>query len=172
MIDLETSALTQLTRYDEEIQTRANNQSRQPVWSPDGTQLIYVMRWGMEYQLWKMNAADGSGKTRLVYTVPTVSDYLPAWSPDGTFILFSQANLDLTSPSVLMRLNIGMQRAERVLPASAPVVDVSFSPDGFWIAYESTDTNNQDVYLFNLLTGQKVRLTTSPNVEFDPAWRP
>lgn len=71
-----------------------------------------------------------------------------------------------------MRLNIGMQRAERIVKAGAPVVDVNFSPDGIWIAYESTDTNNQDVFLFNLLTGEQVRLTTSPNVEFDPAWRP
>jgi serine/threonine protein kinase/Tol biopolymer transport system component len=172
VIDLETSALTQLTTYEETVQSRANNQSRHPVWSPDGKQLAYVARRGAEYQLWTMNASDGSDKKRLVYTVPTVSDYLPAWSPDGTFILFSQANLDLTTPSVLMRLNIGMQQAERIVKAGAPVVDVNFSPDGFWIAYESTDTNNQDVFLFNLLTGERVRLTTSPNVEFDPAWRP
>lgn len=172
VFDLETSTLTQLTTYEEEILSRANIQSRHPVWFLDGKKLVYVARRGAEYQLWTMNATDGSEKTRLVYTVPTVSDYLPAWSPDGTFILFSQANLDLTSPSVLMRLNIGMQRAERVVAAGAPVVDVGFSPDGFWIAYESTDSNNQDIYLFNLLTGEKVRLTDSPNIEFDPAWKP
>ncbi|GAB4486179.1 MAG: hypothetical protein Fur0016_05840 [Anaerolineales bacterium] len=172
VIDLETSVVTQLTSYEETVQSRAKNQSRHPVWSPDGKRLIYVARRGTEYQLWIMNAADGSEKTRLVYTVPTVSDYLPAWSPDGTFILFSQANLNLTSPSVLMRLNVGMQRAEQLIAAGAPVVDVNFSPDGFWVAYESTDTNNQDVFLFNLLTDEKIRLTNSPNVEFDPAWRP
>ncbi len=172
VFDLETSTLTQLTSYDEVVQSRANNQSRYPTWSPDGSEIVYVSRRGTEYQLWKMNAADGSGKTRLVYTVPTVSDYLPAWSPDGTFLLFSQANLDLTSPSILMRLNIGMQRAEHFVSAGAPVVDVSFSPDGLWIAYESTDGVNQDIYLLNLLTSEKIRLTASPNIEFDPAWRP
>lgn len=172
VFDLETSTLTQLTFYDEVVQSRANNQSRYPVWSPDGKQLAYISRRGAEYQLWIMNAEDGSEKSRLVYTVPSVSDYLPAWSPDGTFLLFSQANLDLTSPSVLMRLNIGMERAEQLVAAGAPVVDVNFSPDGIWIAYESTDGNNQDIYLFNLLTGEKIRLTESPNVEFDPAWKP
>ncbi len=172
VFDLTTSNLTQLTTYEEVVQSRANNQSRYPAWSPDGKQLVYITRRGTEYQLWIMNAADGSEKTRLVYTVPSLSDQLPAWSPDGTFILFSQANLELTSPSVLMRLNIGMQAAEQLTIVGAPVVDVNFSPDGLWITYESTDGNNQDIYLFNLLTNETIRLSESPNVEFDPAWKP
>ncbi|PWH15095.1 MAG: hypothetical protein DDG60_06585 [Anaerolineae bacterium] len=172
VFNLETSTLTQLTFAEEVLRSRANNQSRYPAWSPDGKTLIYTVRLGAEYQLWKMNAEDGSEKALLVYTVPTVSDYLPAWSPDGTFILFSQANQELTSPSILMRLNIGLEQPQRLSGPGTPVVDVSFSPDGIWIAYESTDGATQDIYLYNLLTGEKTRLTTTSAVEFDPAWRP
>lgn len=171
VFDLLTSTLTQLTSAEEVLRSRANNQSRYPAWSPDGKTLVYALRRAQEYQLWTMNA-DGSNKQLLVYTVPTVSDYLPAWSPDGTFILFSQANLELTSPSILMRFNLGMQQPQQLRDPGTPVVDVSFSPDGIWIVYESTDGKNQDVFAYNLLTGEKIRLTDSPNIEFDPAWRP
>lgn len=172
VFDLETAALTQLTSYQDVLGTQTNIQSRFPAWSPDGKQIVYVSRGKTGYQIWTMNAVDGSEKTRLFDIAPTISAYLPAWSPDGTFLLFSQSSLDLTTPAVLMRLNIGLQQPQRLTAVSVPVVDVNFSPDGIWIAYESTDGTNQDVYLFNLLTEEKIRLTTSPNVEFDPAWRP
>ncbi len=163
--DFETNTLAQLTTAEN------NTHSRYPAWSPDGSQLVYVQRRFQELQLWVM-LPDGSEKKRIAYTDATVSDFLPAWSPDGTFMLFSQNNLALSSPAWPMRLNIGMERPERLVKPAVPVVDITFSPDGLWIAYESTDGSNQDIYLFNLLTSEIIRLTQSPNIEFDPAWKP
>jgi len=163
--NLETADLSQLTTAE------GNLQSRYPAWSPDGTKLVYTVRKLGAFQIWSMNA-DGSEQLRLVTSGNGVSDYLPAWSKDGTFILFSETNFDLTAPSVLMRLNIGMDRAERLLAAGEAVVDVSFSQDGIWAAYESTDGTNQDIYLLNLIDGTRQRLTNSENVEFDPVWKP
>lgn len=165
--DLGTSTLAQLTTAEN------NTQSRYPAWSPDGSKLVYTHRRLGVLQIWSMNA-DGSEKSRLAYPLGSaiVSSYIPTWSRDGTFVLYSETNLDLTSPSWLMRLNSGMQTGERLTALGAPVVDVNFSPDGLWIAYESTDGNNQDIYLFNLLAGEKIRLTESLNIEFDPAWKP
>ncbi len=163
--NLETAELTQLTTAE------GNLQSRYPAWSPDGAKLVYTVRKLGAFQIWTMNA-DGSDQLRLVMNGNGVSDYLPAWSKDGTFILFSETNFDLTAPSVLMRLNIGMERAERLLAAGEAVVDVSFSQDGIWVAYESTDGTNQDIYLLNLLDGTRQRLTSSENAEFDPVWKP
>lgn len=70
VIDLETSALTQLTTYEEVIQSRANTQSRHPVWSPDGKQLAYVARRGAEYQLWIMTPRMGATKNAFSILFP------------------------------------------------------------------------------------------------------
>jgi Tol biopolymer transport system component len=164
-IDLATSEVTLLTSPE------GNTQSRYAAWLPDGSKLVYTARRFGVLQLWTMNP-DGSDKIRLVFNGTGLSDYLPAWSPDNTFVLFSETNFDLAAPSWLMRYNVGMARGDRVSAVPLPVVDVNFSPDGLWIAYETSDTRNQDVYFYNLLDGSLQRLTTDPAVDFDPKWRP
>jgi hypothetical protein len=148
----------------------SNIQARHPAWSPDGSEIAYTVRRLGLLQIWLM-LADGSNPTQLVRNGGSFSDYLPAWSPDGTYILFSQTNTSLTSPSSLQKIVPGAPNAE-LLAAPIPVVDVSFSPDGVWVAYESAVSQNQDIYLYNLETGERIRLTSSTTVDFDPAWRP
>lgn len=147
-----------------------NSQSRHPAWSPDSSKLAYtVSRLGL-LQIWTMSA-DGSNKQQLVRSGGSYSEYQPAWSPDGSYLLFSQTNADLTAPSALIKYDFQTAKYTQ-LSIPRPVVDVDFSPDGNWIAYESTDTINQDIYIAKLPDGKPQRLTTSPEVDFDPAWRP
>jgi Tol biopolymer transport system component len=54
-----------------------------------------------------------------------------------------------------------------------PVVDADFSPDGQWIAYETSDTKNQDIFIYHLISGTPPqRLTIAGPISFDPVWRP
>jgi serine/threonine protein kinase/Tol biopolymer transport system component len=164
VLNLSDSSLTRLTPPGD------NAQARYPAWSPDSSQILYTaMRFGL-LQIWSMSA-DGSNKQQLVRTGGTMSEYLPAWSPDGDSLFFSETNSGLTSPSALARFDIHSNKFS-LLSIPRPVVDIDISPDGQWIAYETTDTINQDIFIYHLGEAAPQRLTTSPDIDFDPAWRP
>jgi serine/threonine protein kinase len=146
-------------------------QSRQPAWSPDGKQIVYtVKRFGI-LRISTM-AADGSNQEQLIRNGGGSSDYLPVWSPDGTSILFSESNSELSSPASLMSFKFNATQSPQIIPVSIPVVDVDFSPDGQWIAYETNDGKDQSVLIYNFLTQKRQSLSDDSAVEFDPAWRP
>ena len=59
------------------------------------------------------------------------------------------------------------------LDIKPPVEDVQFSPDGWWIVFESSDADgNRDIYFSSVSGGNITRLTNDPADEFDPTWRP
>lgn len=156
--------LTRLTTADD------NSQSRYPSWSPDSSQIAYtVLRFGL-LQIWSMSA-DGNNKQQLLRTGGASCEYLPTWSADGESLFFSQTNNSLTAPSALGQY-IFQTQTVNLLPIPRPVVDASLSPDGQWVAYETTDTINQDIYFFNLTDNLPQRLTSSTAIDFDPVWRP
>ena len=71
------SSITQITKGAKSIE------SRQPAWSPDGSQIAYVVKRFGVYQIWLMNA-DGTEQKQIVRSGVAFSDYLPTWSPDGS----------------------------------------------------------------------------------------
>lgn len=165
VLNLLDQSVTRLTALSSTVQ------SRQPAWSPDSSQIIYTARRFSLYQIWTM-AADGTNQQQLLRTGGGFSDYLPVWSPDSTFVVFSETNADASAPSSLMRFVLGSELPAQILPIPLPVVDAHFSTDGQWITYETSDTKNQDISIFNLSNSEPQRLTTDPAVDFDPTWRP
>jgi Tol biopolymer transport system component len=122
----------------------------------------------------------GKFTEQLVRSGSEVSDFLPAWSPDGAFLSFSQADkfIDTPSPAWLMtmRYEDRENRSSFKVNSAPPVVDVDYSPDGYWLVFESVSSDstgsNQDIYLMTISGGDRTRLTKDPDVDFDPVWKP
>lgn len=162
LFNLSDSSLTNLSN--------SGIQARHPAWSPDSSQIVFTtLRLG-QLQIWSM-LADGTQKDQLLRTGGNFSEYLPAWAPDGASLFFSRTNNSLSSPSALINY-VFKTGIYNQLTIPRPVVDVDISPDGHWIAYESTNGENPDIYICELPNGVPQSISISPLNDFDPAWRP
>lgn len=177
-INLETNQTERLT---ESKKISGSAYARQPAWNPFGTQLAYVMqRVGMT-QVWLSRGQPvtvqlQSEHEQLTSTDNMANAFLPVWSPDGDVIVFSQTNTDGSAPAWLMRLRYEdrlTRNASRV-ELTPPVVDISFSPDGFWIIFEGKQdpTDRHDIYITTISGANLRQLTTDPASDFDPVWMP
>ncbi|HVN15941.1 MAG TPA: protein kinase [Anaerolineales bacterium] len=165
--DLDTGLTTRL------IRTPRDEDARQPAWSPDGKQIAFALRRGDKvYQIWLMSN-DGRDPVQLVRSGDRLSDTLPEWSPDGKLILFDQTPTDkFAFPSLFMiplepnsdpvKLNMGV----------LSINNVSYSSDGFWLAFENVGEHGSEVYYMTVTGAQKTNLTNDLAGDFDPAWRP
>ncbi len=72
---------------------------------------------------------------------------------------------------MLMRFTFASNKLDQI-PAFVPVTDAHFSPDGRWIAYETTANRNQEIRIDDLVAGTAQFITDPSSTNFDPAWRP
>jgi serine/threonine protein kinase/Tol biopolymer transport system component len=129
------------------IKTRiTNTKSRDyaPVWSPDGTKIVFSSnRGGRAYDLYLKDMRTGAEELLLA----SDKDKTPtSWSRDGQYIFYNLANL---GPN---KIDIGYFSFADHKPhvyLATPFLEVSarFSPDGKWVAYNSTESPPTQVYV-------------------------
>ena len=107
---------------------------RYPVWSPDGSRIVFSSsKRNGHFELYE-KASSGAGIEQLVLA-SDVDMYATSWSPDGQFILYQTLYEPKTK---LGLLPVSGDRKPRVfLQAETPLRHGQFSPDGRWIAYRS-----------------------------------
>jgi len=171
----------QIERLTDARSVSSATYARQPAWNPFGTQLVYVLRRNSTTQIWlsrgqPLTVQPQNQHEQLTSSDNTTTSFLPVWSPDGEVIIFNQTSLDANAPASLMRLRYEdrLSRTATLVNIPPPIVDVSFSPDGFWIIFESKSGENakHDIYIATITGAGLRQLTTDPGVDFDAVWRP
>lgn len=103
-----------------------------PVWSPDGTQIVWVSTAGSASAIYR-KAADGSGSEELIYKhTPGPAIAITDWSTDGT-LCFWAGKVVYTLP-----LN-GDRKATQVLGGNFNARGGRFSPDGHLLAWNTDE---------------------------------
>ena len=146
----------------------------QPIWRPNSKQIAFVREKPYNH-VWIMS---DQGQTEFqLSTSGSIHDLWPVWTPDGESILYSRTQIEAGIPWLLM-LNYEDRGSEetriRIGEGDAvPIAMPDVSSDSGWISFESwPDGRNHDIYLTTIDGTEKIRLTTDPGFDFDPAWRP
>jgi Tol biopolymer transport system component len=133
-----------------------------PIWSPDGRYVAFTRTPKGVANIFKRSVASGEETLLLESSQATYSE---DWSRDGKFLAYHRNS-----------------RAIEILPLtgdSKPLVFVEdrfskdephFSPDGRWLAYESDESGQIDVYV-QPFPGPGPKIRVSPSGGGGPRWR-
>ena len=116
-----------------------------PGFHPDG-RVTYVTRAGAEGRLQAQAASGRESATELRSLRANVTPSGLRWSPDGRQVIVNVLG-DSTGQDIVV-LDLDGDGAVRSL-AATPALEwgASFSPDGKWAAYSSSETGNDEIYV-------------------------
>lgn len=148
-----------------------------PVWSPDGSRIIFNSNQKGHYDLYVKPANLSQPEQPILISD---SEKEPAdWSRDGKLLLYVNSRIpgDVTSGPVglgdlwALPLN-GEGKPFLFLSGSgAPIGNARFSPDGRWVAYESNASGSSQIYITSFPDHRGVWQVSSEGGTF-PVWGP
>jgi Tol biopolymer transport system component len=141
-----------------------------PVWSPDGSRIVWASaRDGGIANLYQ-KAASLAGEDTLLLK----SDYFKSptdWSRDGRFIIYTQIDPKTRSDVWVLPVNgSGEAKPSPVLQSGANETAARLSPDGRWLAYASDASGRYEVYVQSFPGGGGKRQVSTGGGHF-PRWR-
>src|SRR5712692_9635336 len=148
--------------------------NRFPIWSADGARVAFQSdREGDLGIFWQR--ADGTGTAeRLTRPEQGTSHFPESWDPNGERFLFSVSKGSSDSGVSLWTFSLQEKKAEPfggVQESGAPLTQAIFSPDGRWVAYGSTETGMDAVYVQPFpATGAKYQISKDRGQS--PLWSP
>jgi serine/threonine-protein kinase len=111
-----------------------------PVWTPDGRRIV----WGSGALFWQ--AADGTGTVERLAETNT-SGLIPySVSPDGTRLVL-RADGPGTGADLMVLTLDGKRAVTPLIQTTFNERNADISPDGRWLAYESDESGQSDVYV-------------------------
>ena len=121
-------------------------------------------------------AANGSSKPKLVLKLNSIPNDMPeAISPDGRELALVREGKNTERDIWMVPLNgegkTTCGRAETLRNSVADEINPSFSPDGKWLAYSSTQTGTFTIYVRSLQGSNQIRRSQRRKASF-PSGRP
>jgi eukaryotic-like serine/threonine-protein kinase len=142
-----------MTRFTFETE----NDSR-PLWTPDGTQILY--RTGKDLYL---KASGGTGAGQLLLKTANVKTPF-GWSRDGRFLLYNE-----TSDLFVLPIQ-GERKPVPIVKTPFFEGNGQFSPDGRWVVYQSDESTRSEIYVVPFPAGSgKWQISTAGGIS--PRWR-
>jgi serine/threonine-protein kinase len=116
-----------------------------PLWTPDGTRVVFWSNRGnTENLFWR--AADFSGEdNRLTENIDR--RYPFSWAAGGTLLVYSESSPDTKQDIGVVPVADGTRTGRLIIHGPADETRPSMSSDGRWIAYQSNKSGQWEVYV-------------------------
>jgi TolB protein len=155
--------------------THDEHYNESPSWSPDMKKILYTKELrqpsdtihASNGEIFLMDI-DAKNDTRLTYKKGFDSGAF--FSPDGKNIAFygesETGNWDI------FIMDKDGKNIQNITNDSIEAYSPTWSPNGKWIAYTAGNAEQYDVWIINLMSREKIRLTDRPKRNQNPVWRP
>jgi hypothetical protein len=119
-----------------------------PVWSPDGTQVLFASFRHGQADLYVKSSTMAGAEQLILRGSTSAIPY--SWSPDGKYLLYGTIEAKTSADLWILR-NPGDPTAEHTstlfLQTEFRETGAQFSPDGRWVAYVSDASSRPEIYV-------------------------
>lgn len=139
-----------------------------PLWSPDGTRLVFTSNRGGPFNLFSKPVDTDEPASPVS---PSEHWQFPSdWSKDGSLIAFTEGNT--ATGNDIWVYSIEEARAWSLLATEFNESSATFSPDGRWIAYVSDESGQSEIFVRSIDAsgGRPVQVSAVGGTE--PRWSP
>jgi len=139
-----------------------------PIWSPDGTHIVFTSNRKGVFNLYQKPAAGAEREQLLLTSAQPTSP--TDWSPDGRFLLYDSVDPQRGADIWALPLD-GDRKPVPVVQTNFNEGGGQFSPNGKWIAYQSNESGRLEIYL-QAFPGPRGRSLISITGGAQVRWRP
>ena len=159
IIDVERNVPTRLT-FDPTVED-------DPVWSPDGSRLLFTSERGGQRNIYE-KASNGTGADELLFK-SDLSKEAQDWSSDGRYCVYTVVDPATKSDIWVLPL-FGDRKPLPFVATSFREFHPRFSPDGRWLAYVSDESGRLEIYVQSFpASGGKWMISDGGGAQ--PVWR-
>jgi Tol biopolymer transport system component len=137
-----------------------------PHWAPDGQSILFSSNRSGSYQLYSRSIGTGGDEKLLLGFQSPATD----WSPDGRTVLIQRRDVTGTADIWAFPIAEAAKPYPVVQSADFEERNGQFSPDGKWIAYESTESGRWEIYI-QPFSGPGAKVPVSINGGAQARWR-
>jgi Tol biopolymer transport system component/tRNA A-37 threonylcarbamoyl transferase component Bud32 len=143
------------------------NDHGDPVWSPNGNQIVFGM---FDKGIYKKNY-NGAGDEKLLLSDPKKSIWPTSCSGDGRFILYSRSGPHQADTDIWVLPLAGDRRPRPFVQANGRAYGGQFSPDDRWVAYTSEESGRSQVYVVPFTGGTVLNAAVPAGASAGARWQ-